>query len=76
MPWVVGSGVAIEGRSIPLIIFRNILAATVAAPVLPADSTPSQSPLLTSFVATTRLASFLWRMASTGCSPISMASLA
>ena len=58
-PWVEGKGVAIDGRSMPLIIFRNILAATVAAPVLPADTTPSQSPVLTNLVATTKLASFL-----------------
>ena len=71
-PFGVGIGVAMVGRPIPLMRRRMSCAAVTAAPVLPADSTASQTPSLTRRVATTMDASFFVRTASAGCSPISM----
>ena len=76
IPFFEGIGVAIQGRSIPAILPNPRRAAVTAAPVLPGATTASHWPSRTSRVATTIEASFFLRTAWTGCSPISMTSLA
>ena len=75
-PFAVGRGVAIQGRSIPLMRPNPNRAAATAAPVLPGAITASHILSRTSFVATAMEASFFLRNAILGCSCISMTSLA
>lgn len=51
-PFCVGNNVAIAGRSMPLMGLKIIVAAAMAAPVLPALTTASAPPLRTNSVAT------------------------
>ena len=75
-PFAVGNGVAIQGRSIPLILPNPSKADATAAPVLPGAITASQIFSRTNRVATAMDASFFLRNAILGCSCISMTSLA
>ena len=70
IPLPVGIGVAITGRSTPLIRPRPNNAAATAAPVLPGAITASQTLSRTKDVATTMDASFFLRNACPGCSSI------
>ena len=70
IPLTVGIGVAITGRSTPLIRPRPNNAAATAAPVLPGAITASQTLSRTKDVATTMDASFFLRNACPGCSSI------
>ena len=67
-----GTGHAIAGRFIPRILPTPNVAAAKMAPVEPAEKNPSASPACTAASPRTMLESFFARMASVGCSPISI----
>ena len=75
LPVVPGRAVAMQGRLTPAILPTPKLAAAKTAPVEPAEKNPSASPSRTAAQPRTILESFLVRMASVGCSPISMTSV-
>jgi hypothetical protein len=76
VPVMEGSGVAIAGRSMPLIRRRVNRETATAAPVLAIVTRPSALAFLTSWAATMTEASGFCLNASTGCSVISMICLA
>ena len=75
-PSFVGISGASGGRSTPLMRPTIVCPPTRTAPVLPEETNASASPQRTFFMPTTIEESFLWRIALTGGSPVSMISVA